>query len=485
MGIAFIPIIIKNLGVEAYGLIGVYAMLQMWFSLLDMGMTPTLGREMARYTSGAHTAKSIRDLLRSLEVVCFIAALLIGFVIWLSSNWLATNWLQLDKLSVADVSHAISIIALVVAMRFIEGLYRGALVGLQRQVSLNMVSAVMATLRWGGVVCILIWVAPSLEAFFIWQALVSVATTLIFIFILYSNLPGKNKSGNFSWIELKRIKMFAGGMMMQTLLTLMLTQIDKIMLSRFLSLEMFGYYTLAATFANILIQMVSPITLAHLPRFTELVTKGDSQLLIKLYHQAAQLVSVLISTGAFIFIYFGADIILIWGGDTQLANNVSPILALLALGTMLNGLMHIPYMLTLAYGWAGFFVRVNVVAVIILVPVIFWIAPIYGAIGVSWVWIILNIGYLLIAARFMYKKVMQTEMWRWYWCDIIKPITTAFLIATTLELINPSFSTIIHDLLWLLLSGLCILLGSALSAPTLRKGVINLASFKPRGNIVQ
>ena len=67
MGLAFIPLYIKYLGMEAYGLIGLFALLQAWLSLLDMGMTPTLSREMARFTGGSHSAQSIRDLLRSIE----------------------------------------------------------------------------------------------------------------------------------------------------------------------------------------------------------------------------------------------------------------------------------------------------------------------------------------------------------------------------------------------------------------------------------
>ena len=52
MGLAFIPVYIKYLGIEAYGLIGIFAVLHAWLTLLDVGMTPTLGREMARFTGG-------------------------------------------------------------------------------------------------------------------------------------------------------------------------------------------------------------------------------------------------------------------------------------------------------------------------------------------------------------------------------------------------------------------------------------------------
>ena len=45
ISLAFVPLYIKYLGIEAYGLIGIFAMLQAWLGLLDMGMKPALGRE--------------------------------------------------------------------------------------------------------------------------------------------------------------------------------------------------------------------------------------------------------------------------------------------------------------------------------------------------------------------------------------------------------------------------------------------------------
>jgi hypothetical protein len=53
MSLAFVPLYIKYLGIEAYGLIGIFVMLQAWLTLLDMG---ALGREMARFTGGGHDA---------------------------------------------------------------------------------------------------------------------------------------------------------------------------------------------------------------------------------------------------------------------------------------------------------------------------------------------------------------------------------------------------------------------------------------------
>ena len=48
MSLAFVPLYIKFMGIESYGLIGIFATLQAMFVLLDMGLSATLNREMAR-----------------------------------------------------------------------------------------------------------------------------------------------------------------------------------------------------------------------------------------------------------------------------------------------------------------------------------------------------------------------------------------------------------------------------------------------------
>jgi O-antigen/teichoic acid export membrane protein len=78
IGIVILPLYIKYMGAEAYGLVGFFAMLQMWFNLLDMGLTPTIARETARFRGGAMDILSYRHLVRALEGVFLTVALLGG-----------------------------------------------------------------------------------------------------------------------------------------------------------------------------------------------------------------------------------------------------------------------------------------------------------------------------------------------------------------------------------------------------------------------
>ena len=95
MGLAFVPFYIRYLGVEAYGLIGIFALLQTLLSLLDLGLTPALSREMSRYQAGAHDlAVHPRPDCAASKLICFGLALAIFVGVWAASGWIANDWVQ-------------------------------------------------------------------------------------------------------------------------------------------------------------------------------------------------------------------------------------------------------------------------------------------------------------------------------------------------------------------------------------------------------
>ena len=256
-------------------------------------------------------------------------------------------------------------------------------------------------------------------------------------------------------------------MMATTLLALLLTQVDKILLSKLVSLQAFGYYTLAGSVAAVLNQLVAPVTQAFYPRLTELVAKGDARGLVQTYHRGCQLVSALVAPTALLLIFFGKNLLVLWTGNVDLAHEVAPLLALLAAGTMLNGLMHIPYMLQLAHGWTGLAVRVNVIAVAILMPAIYFATSRYGPLGAAWVWVLLNAGYVLVGVHFMYRRLLTNEKWAWYRNDVSLPILAATLLAALFYWAQPPDLRKLAELLWLLLTGVSMLIGAIIVTPDL------------------
>ena len=479
MNIAFIPLYIRYLGIEAFGLIGIFALLQSWLRLLDMGMKPALEREMARFIGGAHDAQSIRDLLRSIEFIALGIAAVMAFGIWAASGWLATDWLTVQKLPSATVARVFSIMGVVAALRFIQDVYVGSIVALQRQVLQNVITGIMATVRGVGAVGVLIWLSPTIDAFFIWQGVISVVTLVVFCGAVYRTLPAACRPARFSADSLRKVWHFAAGIVVLTFLSLLLTQVDKILLSRMLALQVFGYYVLAGVLANALSLLQAPITTAFYPRFTELAARGDVAALRAVYHQSAQAVTVLMGAAAVVLIVFGREVLLLWTNDPELTRHVAPLMALLAAGTLLNGLMIIPYRMQLAYGWTSLMVKVNSVAVCLLVPALFWAVPIYGAIAAAWIWVILNAGYLLVVAFFMHRRVLTGEKWNWYSRDLAMPLAAAAAMGLLCHWAAPADLRRTGQFAVLIVSSGFVLGAAALAASTVRYWLVNdvLARF--------
>ena len=468
MGIAFVPLYIKYIGIEAYGLIGIFAILQASLSLLDMGLKPALGREMARYTAGAHDPQSIRDLLRSVEIIGVAISIVVAIGIWAAAGWLASDWVTAKKLPTTVVSHAFVAMGIVIALRFVESIYVSSIVGLQRQVLESVIGSVMATARGLGAVVVLAWLSPTVEAYFAWQGFISLLTVPILAACVYRTLPRADRAARFSWPAIAGIRQFALGVMAITLLALLLTQIDKILLSRILSLKNFAYYALAGVVTNALYVLASPISAAFYPQFTELATRGDPLALQRSYHQAAQLATVVLGGAAIALAIFSSEALAVWTQNPELVVQVAPLVRVLALGTLLNGLMGIPYQMQLAHGWTGLTIKVNVVAVAILVPAIFFVVPRYGAIGAAWVWVVLNVGYLVVDIYFMHRRILRSEKWPWYRQDVLAPLTAAIAAGLACRALLQAEPDKMAELGMLTLAAALIWLAAALFAPIVR-----------------
>jgi O-antigen/teichoic acid export membrane protein len=326
----------------------------------------------------------------------------------------------------------------------------------------------MATARGLGAVALLAWVSPTIGAFFLWQGLISMITVALFAGVVYRALPPAPLPARFSGSALLNIRRFAAGMMAITFLALLLTQVDKILLSRLLTLESFGYYVLAGVVANALYMLTGPITAAFYPRFTELATSGDEVALRAVYHQGAQLVTVLMGSAAMVLMVFGDRVLRLWTGNPALTQHVAPLMAVLALGTFFNGLMWIPYQMMLAHGWTSLTIKVNIVAVSFLVPAILWIVPAYGAIGAAWIWVTLNAGYLMFTIPLMHRRLLRSDKWRWYRQDVAPPLAAATATAFLCRWVMPHDLSKLGELSVLLMAASCVLIAAALAAPTVR-----------------
>ena len=423
MGVAFIPVYIKYLGMEAFGLIGIFVVLQSGLLLLDSGMTPTLVREFSRFKGGATTKQDVINLLRSVELLTLALSLITIIIIYILIKSNSLQWLKIDKISPNTVDNSILIMSLIVIFRIYEGIYRGCLIGLQKQVVLNYVGSIIATLRGVGAVAVLAYISPKIEYYFLWQCFISILSVGIHRYLAYYFVSDLEIKPKFSIKELLKIKNFALGMFGTSVLSFLLTQTDKIILSNLLSLEKFAYYSFASIASSIIVHCIMPISQAFTPRFNEFLGNKNENKFKKDFHTASKMISIFGGAIFCVILFFGENIIYIWTNDMELTKNTTKIICILSAGNFLNILMWMPASAYNAQGFTKFSFVQNLFSIIFIIPALFIVIPLFGMEGAAYVWVGLNLSYHFFGPVIFFKNIKCLNIFDWYIGDIVKPFS--------------------------------------------------------------
>ena len=425
MAIAFVPWYVRLLGLEAFGLVGFFALLQAVCVVLDLGLSTAVTRGLATLTERPGSGDDQRDLVRTFELLNWAIALTLGAGVAVAAPAIVASWINAKDLDPEEAVQAVRLMGLIMAVRWPANLYAGALGGMQSQLSLNLITAGGATVASVGVLGVLSWLSASIPAFFAWQAAIAALQTLVVAWWTWRLLPASTRTPRFSGRILGEQWRFAAGMSAIAVLSVLLSQTDKIILSRMLTLETFGLYALATVVANGLGILVSPIFTAVFPRLSADVARGDQSRLTADYHRACRLMALLILPPALAVSCFAEAVLLAWTGDPAIAEAAGPVLAILLLGTALNSLMMIPYALQLAHGSTRLGLRFNLISAVVVVPLIIAGASHFGPAGAAAVWPLLNLVYVLVGMPMIHRRFLPDAQGRWMLHDTGIPFLAA------------------------------------------------------------
>ncbi len=437
MGIIFMPMYMRLLGMEAFGLVGVMLSLQAIIQLFDFGIGGTANRELSRNAHNPLLARSSRDLIRTSEVIIWVLATTIILILYLTSHTLANHWLNLSQLTTAQAAQAITLMGGAVALLWPSTFYANCLSGLEHQPLLNLIQAIFATLRYAGVLPVMWWISPSIEVFLYWHALVGALQTLVTGWLVWCYLPQSPLPTKWCYKLLVDNSHFAGGLFVVGVLALGISQIDRLVLTSLRPLEEMGYYTLALSVSAGIGRMVQPMFSALYPRFSRLVVQNNESNLVELYHLSSQYLAVVLAAIASILMVYAYEVLWLWTGDAVLATKVTPVLQLLVLGSTLNGLMNIPYALQLAYGYTRLAIGLNLVSLLFSLPLCVWAVQQYGMVGAIVPWLLSILILVVVGIPLMRRWLLVGEVRRWYIRDNFPALSIGGIVAIMLHTLLP------------------------------------------------
>lgn len=412
--ILVVPIYIKYLGAESYGLVAFFVLLQGVFLLLDMGLTPTLSRQTTLFHSGTLNKLHFMQIFRFVRLVFYVLGFLALVILFLLSENIVYKWINIEILQSNLVHQCFYMMIVCVFLRWIVGLYRGILTGFERVVWLSVVSIIIATLKFFGVLLYMYFFGFNILNFFIFQLVIGVLEYLIFCIQTHQLLPKNNEHIPFDFSVIRPLLPFILSIGFSSFVWIVVTQLDKVILSGILTLSEYAYFNVAVLVAGAIIQVNAPISNAIMPRMAFLYSENNVEKMRQVYLNATQIVTVfIVTTGLFLF-FFAEPILYVWSNDSTISEKSSKILRLYALGNVFLVLSAFPYYLQYAKGDMKYHLWGNILSLSILLPTIIYVAYQYGAIGVGMVWLMTHLCFLCFWVSFVHKKIESNINMAWF-----------------------------------------------------------------------
>jgi O-antigen/teichoic acid export membrane protein len=412
LGIVMVPIYVRHLGVEAYGLIAINAVLLAWVLVLDFGLSPTLCRELGSLRAGTGSKAEVGLLLESLEklILCTSAVLFVGSI--LAAPYFAERWLNASTLPPAEIRTAFVLMMLTAIARWLSALYRGGVVGIDRQVALNAIGITFAVIRNVLVVpVIVIW--PRVEFFFVWQLLAIVGEAVALRTLLGRTIDIPFVSTRFSWKVLSSRAKLSLSIALSALIWACTAQLDKIVLSKVLPLADFAVFSMATLLASGIVLLANPIQQAFIPRLNA-ESFGGGERIRQMYDLATEVTSLAVIPVAAVFAFAPEAVLRLWSSSAPVTPDALRTMQCYAVGNACSALASLAFFVQYAKGDLSLHLKGNIGFLILFAPAVVYGGIHFGAVGAAYVWLGMNALLLFGWVAIVHRKFMPGINASWF-----------------------------------------------------------------------
>jgi O-antigen/teichoic acid export membrane protein len=445
LSIAFVPVYLRYVGVEAYGLIGFSIMLQGVTQLLDMGLGQTLMREASRTRIHADLQTTTHGLLIAGEKLFLLLGLGIAACLFFGVSWLSTTWLKAEHLSNDTIQTSLLLAAALAGLRWYTNFYRSGLLGYGLLNWVNTLGAGFATLRYIGIVPLLAYAGWGVVELFAFQLLIGLIEAVTYRWKLGNiTKPPSSKNIPDSITLLRQHYRMLGALALVSWLWAAMTQLDKVLLSHWLTLADYGQFSLAITAAGVIALLSAPIGQMLQPRLNALAAANDHEALFKLYRIANQRLTLLVVGAASLLAFFAEPILYLWTGDALHAQQAAPILFWYALGNASAALLMLPFMLQYAVGNLRLHLIGNLIFAVLWLPAIVWASYTAGGVGAGIAWFTGNTLFLLGWTSFTHLRLFPELPKTWLLQNVAGIAAPTFAAAYAIFILLSPYTALIR-----------------------------------------
>lgn len=413
IALAVTPLYLRYIGAEGYGLFGFLASLLAILNVLDLGLSVSINRELARHIALEVPAELSRDLLRTLEVGYVAVGIILGVCIAGLAPWIAGEILQAGSIDQKTLRTAVVLMGVIVMLRWPVSLYGGVLRGRDHQVAWNAVVVIEAVVRAIVSILALVYLSKSVTVVLACFAVCSGVQLVILAVLAWQAMPRSPSPPRFQLETTRAVRRFTSQMAFSSFTAVALKQTDTILIAALLPLADLGYYVLAWSICSVLLVFSTTVFTSVVPRLSMLVAGGREADLRSLYHRSCQVVTYCVAPLGIGLALFSHDLLQVWTGSSTTADRGDVVVSMLAFAFLFNALTQMPVALQVASGRMNVVLWVNGLGAVFGVPLIYLGIKAYGLAGAGMAWFAFNLAALIVGPFLMHRRILAGEHRRW------------------------------------------------------------------------
>ncbi|HEB68385.1 MAG TPA: flippase [Desulfobulbus sp.] len=379
-GVVSIPILIKALGKDGFGLLSIAWIVVGYFSLFDMG----IGRSLAKVVA-EKLAKNEHDQVAVLawtgQGLLLILGLMGCVVAWFATPWIV-DVLNLPLRLWVEAHHTLYVLSISIPFVVSSSGFRGILAAYQRFDLINKIQVLLGTWMFLGPLLIL----PFSRTLSVIVAILAFGriVALIVYLVLSWRVTHISDGLQIRASVLKPILSLGGWMTVSNIVGPVMTYMDRFFIGAWVSVTAVTYYTVpyeVVTKLSILPQAMMGVLFPAL----SFSLAGNRAGAARLVDRALRYLFIVIFPAVFLITVFATEILRLWVGS-EVANQSTLVTQLLAIGVLINTPAHVAFSLIQAEGKANWTACVHLVELPIYLVLLWWSATHYGIIGVAFIW---------------------------------------------------------------------------------------------------
>jgi len=399
-----IPVLIKGLGVDRFGVLTLAWMVIGYFSLFDLG----LGRALIKLVSeklGAGRPEEIPELV-------WTALLLMGLLgmVGAGATLLLTGWLVTDVLNIpvelqAETAASFRLLAWSVPVVILTTGLRGILEAYQRFDLVNLVRVPLGVLTFLTPVALLPF-SNRLDLIVLGLLSLRILICVVHVVLCERVVPGLLRRVMFSRHNTRPMLGFGGWMTVTNVVGPMMVYIDRFVIGSVLSMAAVAYYVTPYEAISKLLVVPGALVGVLFPAFSSSLA-GDRARAAGLFGSGVRWVFLALFPVVLLVTVFASDGLRLWLSE-EFSQNSTAVLQWLAAGVLLNGLAHIPFAFIQGAGRPDLTAKLHLVELPLYLLGLWVLMNQWGVVGAAAAWT-LRAGFDA-AAMFVMSAWLENDL---------------------------------------------------------------------------